>query len=55
MLEQVRRLRLHPYADVELFCNNHSIVTADVAVKTLTATASAANKVYDGKRQQPQL
>ena len=27
---------------------NHSTITADVAVKTLTATASAANKVYDG-------
>ena len=27
---------------------NHPTVTADVAVKALTATASTANKVYDG-------
>ena len=36
-------------ADVSNYSiTNHSAVTADVAVKTLTATASASNKVYDG-------
>ncbi|GIR63333.1 MAG: hypothetical protein CM15mP67_14360 [Alphaproteobacteria bacterium] len=36
-------------ADVNNYTiTDHSSTTADVATKALTATASAANKVYDG-------
>ena len=52
MLEQGKTVTITPTysgADVGNYSiTNHSTITADVAVKALTATASAANKVYDG-------